>query len=241
MKHLKKLISSVDGKAFGTLLVLLILIGVLWDTGVVYPLKILVVFFHELSHGLAAIITGGEIVRIELSSMQGGVCYTRGGSRFLITTAGYLGSLLWGGTILMLAARTRFDRQMAAALGVMMLIIAVLFIRPFISFGMGFVLLTSLVLIGLGFKAPESVNDFLLRTIGLTSCLYAPLDIKSDILDRPHLRSDAVNLADHTGIPAMVWGIVWITIAVIVSAYFMLQASQSEVSLSKKDQSPPSI
>ena len=53
-------------------------LGPLLDAG----LKILVVFFHELSHGLAAIGSGGEIDHIEVVAREGGVCYTRGGSRF---------------------------------------------------------------------------------------------------------------------------------------------------------------
>lgn len=61
-----------------------------WDTAVVLPVKYLTVFFHELSHGLAAVLTGGQIVRIELSRNLGGVCWTAGGIRFIVITAGYL-------------------------------------------------------------------------------------------------------------------------------------------------------
>ena len=94
-----------------SLLAGMVVVGFFWDSVVVYPLKILVVFFHELSHGLVAMLTGGEIVRIEVVKEQGGLCVTRGGSRFLTLSAGYLGSLMWGGVIVMLAARTRHDRN----------------------------------------------------------------------------------------------------------------------------------
>ena len=40
---------------------------VLWDTFVVYPFRLFVVFLHEISHGLAAVATGGRIVSIGLS------------------------------------------------------------------------------------------------------------------------------------------------------------------------------
>ena len=40
---------------------------------------------------------------------EGGYCKTIGGSRFVILSAGYLGSLLWGGLILIGASRTRLD------------------------------------------------------------------------------------------------------------------------------------
>ena len=41
------------------------------------------------------------------------------------------------------------------------------------------------------------------------------LDIKSDILDRPELRSDARMLAELTGVPTLVWGGLWIAIALL--------------------------
>jgi hypothetical protein len=50
----------------------------------------------------------------------------------------------------------------------------------------------------------------------MTSCLYAVLDIKSDVLDRPHLPSDAAMLAEATGIPTVFWGILWIGVALVV-------------------------
>lgn len=229
IQHLRRLFENMDPRALGILIALLLGIGLLWDTWAVYPLKILVVFFHELSHGLAAIFTGGSISHIELSAQQGGVCYTRGGSRFLTLTAGYLGSLLWGGLILLTAARTRLDRYISGGLGVLIILIGLLFLRPLFSFGFGFVAIAGIGFMGLGFFASERINDMLLRTVGLTSILYAPLDIKSDILDRPHLRSDAVMLAEHTHIPSTVWGILWITVAAIAAAYFLLQATQREV------------
>ena len=54
-------------------------------------------------------------------------------------------------------------------------------------------------------------------TLGLTSALYAILDIKSDILDRPHLRSDAFMLSELTGIPTVAWGAIWIAAALAVT------------------------
>ena len=69
---------------------------VLWNTVVVYPFRVFVVFLHEISHGLAAVLTGGRVVSIGLSANEGGVCVTRGGSPFLVLNAGYLGSLSVG-------------------------------------------------------------------------------------------------------------------------------------------------
>ena len=66
-------------------------------------------------------------------------------------------------------------------------------------------------------KVGETWNRRLLLTLGLTSALYAILDIKSDVLDRPGLDSDAVRLAEVTEISARVWGGLWIAVSLVVT------------------------
>jgi len=197
---------------------------VFWNTVLVYPLKILVVLFHELSHGLAALLTGGSIEGIELSVQQGGVCYTRGGSRFVILNAGYLGSLAWGGLLLVAAARGRHDRSTLALLGALLLAVTLVYIRSVFGFAYG--LLAGVVLLLIAWKLPEVFSDLLLTVIGTVSCLYAVWDIGSDVLFRHTPGSDAYALAELTHIPALVWGILWVTLALAVTLPALAAASR---------------
>ena len=214
-------------KRYIALLLIFIAIGFLWNTLFVYPLKIFVVFMHEVSHGLAAIATGGRILEIQINPQQGGHALTQGGSRFWTLTAGYLGSLLWGGIILLLAARTRFDKAISILIGVGMVAISIGFGESTFTylFGIGF----GVALIAIGFYLPEAVNDWVLRIIGVTSCLYAILDIKSDVLDRSSLRSDARMLSEITGIATEVWGALWILIAIALTIWFLYLAGKTSV------------
>ncbi len=211
-------------KRYIALLLIFIVIVFLWDTLFVYPLKIFVVFMHEVSHGLAAIVTGGKIVEIQINPQQGGHALTQGGSRFWTLTAGYLGSLLWGGLILLLAARTHFDKAISILIGLGMVAISIGFGESTFTylFGIGF----GVVLIAIGFFLPETVNDWILRLIGVTSCLYAILDIKSDVLDRSHLRSDARMLSEVTGVSTEVWGVLWILVAIALTLWFLYLAGK---------------
>ena len=208
---------------------ILIFIGIvfLWDTLFVYPLKIFVVFMHEVSHGLAAIVTGGRIHEIQINQQQGGYARTQGGSEFWTLTAGYLGSLLWGGIILLLAARTHLDKAISVLIGLGMVAISIGFGESTFTylFGIGF----GVVLLAVGFFLPEVVNDWILRVIGVTSCLYAILDIKSDILDRSHLRSDARMLSEITGLTTEFWGILWILIAIGLTLWFLYLAGKTPI------------
>ena len=214
-------------KRYIALILIFIAIVFLWDTLFVYPLKIFVVFMHEVSHGLAAVVTGGRIVEIQVNPQQGGHALTQGGSRFWTLTAGYLGSLLWGGLILLLAARTHLDKAISVLIGVGMVAISIGFGESTFTylFGIGF----GVGLLAVGFFLPEGVNDWILRVIGVTSCLYAILDIKSDILDRSHLRSDARMLSEVTGFPTEFWGILWILIAIGLTVWFLYLAGKAPV------------
>jgi hypothetical protein len=191
----------------------------LWNTPIVYPLKLFVVLLHEISHGIAAVSTGGTIRRIVLNPNEGGFCECGGGNVFITLSAGYLGSLLWGAAILTVArGRGKVPQVATMAIGALVIAVTILYVRNIFGFAFGVVFGGGLIMAGR--YLPVSGTTSLLATLGFTSCLYAILDIKSDILDRPFIESDAHMLAQLTGIPTVVWGILWIVIALVFSAWF---------------------
>ncbi len=191
-----------------------------WDYEVLYPLKVLVVFFHEASHALMTVCTGGQVAELVVERNQGGHVLSIGGTRFLILTAGYLGSLVWGAVIYLVGAKTRLDKAAMFVLGSLIILITAIYVRN--SFALGFNLATGSAMILLGWKATEKINDFLLRLIGLTSMIYVPLDIYSDTISRSHLRSDARMLAEEFGGTTVMWGGLWLFISV-VAIFFVLK------------------
>ncbi|MBD3306499.1 hypothetical protein GF339_08865, partial [candidate division KSB3 bacterium] len=77
--QMKQSLKQIDLKTLGILFVMFLLAVVFWNSIFIYPIKLFVVVLHEFSHGLAAIVTGGSIVRIEINQQIGGMCYTMGG------------------------------------------------------------------------------------------------------------------------------------------------------------------
>jgi len=165
------------------MLVFFVALWLLWDTPFVAPLKLFVVFLHEISHGIMAIATGGRIDRIVIEANEGGACYCGGGSAFLTLSAGYLGSLAWGLAFLWLARFESRARWTMAIVGVATAVVTLLFMRS--AFGFAF---------GLSFGA-------------------ALVLAARNLIDRPGLESDAHMLADLTGVPTVVWGVLWIGLA----------------------------
>ncbi len=185
---------------------------VLWDTVVAYPFRVFVVFLHEISHGLAAVLTGGRIVSIGLSIDEGGVCVTRGGWRFVVLSAGYLGSLLFGALFLLLGGRRRAP-GVIALIGLFTLVVTLLYVRSWFGFLYG---LAAAAVFLLAAKLQPAVSEMLLAAVGVMSCLYAVWDIASDVLLRSVPGSDAAALANLTGIPGIIWGLLWVLASVWV-------------------------
>jgi hypothetical protein len=193
--------------------IVLLVIVFFWNAPVLTPLKILVVFFHEASHALATVLTGGKVLSMEITANQGGRVLSMGGSPFVIISAGYLGSLLWGAVILLLAARSRADRWVMGGLGVLMLLLCALYVRN--VYGLAFGLTGGVIALGIAFFLGASWNDLALKIIGATTMLYVPMDIYSDTLARSHLQSDARILAETFGGGTLIWGGLWMLISVV--------------------------
>jgi len=190
-------------------------LGWAWDHWALWPLKIVVVLFHELGHALAAWATGGEVLEIGLSPMQGGYALTRGGSRLAILNAGYLGSLV-AGVLLLISGRSSLSaRAVTVGLAVVLLALPAL-LMPWLSFGQIFSAVTGLVVLPLGLVLPGIALRWGLKGLGVFSILYAAYDVWDDVLravfapKATELPSDAAQLAMITGIPAIVWGVAWL-------------------------------
>jgi hypothetical protein len=189
-----------------------------WYTPVVYPLKIFVVLLHELSHAVALWLTGGTVESISLDPRQGGLTVGRGGIAFVTLSAGYLGSLAFGGLLMMGSRASRIrSGTLLAVVGVSVLVLTAVYIRG--AFGIVYGALTgAALLVGARYLSAAWASR-LIMALGLTSVCYAILDIKSDIIDRPGVRSDAAMLAELTGVPTPIWGFIWIGIAITAAVW----------------------
>ena len=216
-----KSLKQLDWQMLGILAGMFLVAVIFWDTIVIYPIKLFVVILHEFSHGLAAILTGGSIVKIEVDPLIGGVCYTRGGSLFIVASAGYLGSILWGGLILILASRTRHDKIVGMVIGGLLVLLSMLYIRNL--FGFLFTTGFGVALAAISYFAKDHIVDILLKFLGMTSCLYVIIDIKEDLIQRTNVGSDADAIAQLLGSQAlsMPIGIFWILLALAAFVFFL--------------------
>lgn len=226
--------SRIDVKAGVILAVMFIAVWILWDTPIVYPIKIFVVCLHELGHALATWLTGGQVVSIQIFPDEGGLTTTRGGWPFIILSAGYVGSLLAGGVLLYLSSQRHWGRRLMLALAVLLVLSTLLFFRN--GFAVLYGLLAAAAMFFSAYRLPVEINFYVVRFIAVASCLYAILDIRSDLFITvvpagPGLVNDAVALSQLTGLPAILWAVLWMAVSLIMLAFFL----KSSLRLSERE------
>ena len=215
--------SRFDVKAGLILAAMFIAVWVLWDTPIVYPVKIFVVSLHELGHALAALLTGGQVLSIQIFPDEGGLTTTHGGWPFIILSAGYVGSLLAGGVLLYLSSYRAWGRRLMVVLAMLLMLSTLLFFRN--GFAVLYGLLAAAAMFFSAYRLPAEANAYIVRFIAVASCLYAILDIRSDLLSgvpaEAGVVNDAAALHQLTGLPAILWAVLWMAVSLILLAYFL--------------------
>lgn len=222
--------------AFQLSLVAILLVYILWNVPqlsfLVYPLRLFVTYIHEAGHGLAALLSGGEVIGFSVSADGSGLATTRGGSRALILPAGYLGAAFFGAALFFVTNRLMRPRTIAITLGVFLIGFTLLFARPDAD-GLPIALAVGLIggaaLIGMGWKLKSREISFvILNVLALMTALNAVFDLwyvvrSSDAVLRignDTIRNDAAAFSAEIApvLPASAWAVIWAMIAVTMIA-----------------------
>ncbi|HKG97061.1 MAG TPA: M50 family metallopeptidase, partial [Pyrinomonadaceae bacterium] len=103
-----------------------------------YPFRIFVTFIHEGGHAIAALLTGNSVASLSVATNASGETYTTQGgliSQFLISSAGYLGSMAFGALLLVLIRKAIAARIVLLGSGILIFALTMIFgfIKPIFS------------------------------------------------------------------------------------------------------------
>lgn len=209
----------------------------LWNTPslgfLTYPIRLFVTYVHEASHSLAAILTGGQVIQFSVSPDGSGLATTVGGSRFIILSAGYLGTALFGSGLFYMLYRHPHPRTYSILLGIFLIVFSALYARPdenwaWTALVVGIVF--GILLIMLGRRATPYMNQLVLTILALLTAAHAILDINyltymGDGSCASLVLNDAMQMACQFGGSATLWALLWMGIAIIMmgaAVYFSL-------------------
>lgn len=187
-----------------------------------YPVRWLDTFFHELSHGLAAIFTGGKAHRLRVMFGGAGLCTTYGGSRFIILLSGYLGAVVFGCLIYLSALASNDSDAIYVLVGLLgILTISTLFlVRDFVTL---LIVLFISAFLYLPFSFPNLPQlALLVKLLGLSvllSACLAPLHLIDGKLE-----GDGAELFRMTLLPEGFWIALWLAFG-MGGIFFLWQAS----------------
>jgi len=207
-----------------------------------YPFRIFVTFIHEGGHALAALVTGNSVQSLSVAMNGSGETYTTQGglfSQMLVSSAGYIGAMTYGALLLVLIRRSVAARLVLVGSAAVVFALTTIFgvVKPIMAGtwgslgGLPFTLLAG-VLISVGLFAvarfaSARVATFLVSFLAVQCVLNALLDLKTVFfLSSPFattVPTDALNMANATGVPAIVWSIVWISLSVLILAVTVRQ------------------
>ncbi len=209
------------------LLVLLIISFFLWDLYFIYPIKLFVVLLHELSHSLAAILSGGKITALNIGFDLSGKCETERGNTILIASSGYIGSLIWGLLFFLAPNNKRIGKWIIISLSLIILILTITVSGSGIFILLAFIL--AVLLITAAFFLGIPIITIIVRSFGLISCVYVLFDIKEDLLSSSSVISDASILSSIINVPVIWIGVSWAFVS-IIGIYFAIKYSYRRVS-----------
>lgn len=169
-------------------------------------------FFHELSHGIMALITGGSIKSIALDYSGAGLCVYSGGIRPLISFSGYAGSGIWGLLVyLSVGYKARYNPAYVALFLVLIILMVLVLWAQNITSVLIMLVLASMYL-GLVIKQQVYGLRLFIQFVGVFVMLDA---IRSPLylLDSRQY-GDGAQLSQLTWVPEIVWVIIWFVISV---------------------------
>ena len=200
-----------------------------------YPFRIFVTFIHEGGHAIAALLTGNSVGSLSVAMNASGETYTTQGgliSQTFVASAGYLGSMAYGGLLLVLIRKAVSARIVLLGSAALIFALTMIygFLVPIFSWGalsgipFTFIAGTSISvgLVALARFASVRVAAFSVCFLAVQCVLNALSDLKTVFFlsspFAPSVPTDAVNMSNATGIPALIWAIIWIAIALVILA-----------------------
>jgi hypothetical protein len=205
-----------EGRQFLGLIVAAIITVVLWQLPggnyILYPFTILATWFHEMAHGLMALILGGNFSKLLIFSNGSGVAYYSGplalGSmgKVLVAAAGPMGPPVAGAVLIWTSHSLKGASLTLKLLGCFLLISTGVWVRSL--FGLITIPLLAVAILGVALKGSERLQRLTVQFLGVQACIstYRQIDYLFSYSAGPLGVSDTAQIQQVLLLPYWFWG-----------------------------------
>jgi len=193
---------------------------------ILYPFTILATWFHEMGHGLMAVLLGGQFQKLEIFSNGAGVATFAINTTLgpiapsIVAASGPMGPPI-AGAALILASRSFITTALSLQLlGGFLLFSTLVWVRSW--FGLLAIPLLGFLVLAVALKSPRWVKEFAIQFLGVQACLstYCQLDYLFTYNAGPLGISDTGQIQRYLLLPYWFWG----TLMAIASLAILVQS-----------------
>jgi hypothetical protein len=207
---------AVDRMGLTWLIVAAIATIVLWQVPagnyILYPFTILATWFHEMGHGLMALLLGGQFRKLEIFGNGSGVAsYAMSLSLApigpaLVAFSGPMGPPIAGAALILASRSFKAATLSLKILGGFLLVSTIIWVRSL--FGIVAIPLLGLIILGIALKAPRWVQGFTVQFLGVQACVstYHQLDYLFSYSAGSMGLSDTAQIQQQLLLPYWFWG-----------------------------------
>lgn len=182
---------------------------------ILYPFTLLSTWFHEMGHGVMALILGGHFIRMEVFANGSGLAQYSGElflgtiGRAIVAGAGPLAPTFMGSFMLIMSDKAKVAKWTLIILGILMLSSVVLWIREFLPILV--LAFLGLLLLLVGLKGKAGIKQFTMQFFGVQAIMGFYLSIgylfsSGANVGGYSLPSDTQAMANNLFLPFWFWG-----------------------------------
>lgn len=205
-------------KTFQWLIVSGLITVLLWQMPfgglMLYPFTILATWFHEMGHGLTAMLLGGHFDRLLIFSNGSGLAYHTGTplgriGDAMVSAGGLLGPPIAGSFFIISGLYPKQSRVVLGVLGGLLLLSTLIWVRS--GFGWLMLPMIAVSLLAISTKGPDWLQPMVVQFLGVQACIstYHQLDylfMGNAMIGGQMMQSDTGQIANALLLPYWVWG-----------------------------------
>lgn len=215
------------GRLFLAGVLVIVLPALPFGNYLIYPFVILTTWFHEMGHGLTALMVGQEFILLQIEANGSGVALSNvdpEASVFVnaaISAGGPLAPSIVGAGLIMASAHRRLWRPVLWGVAITILASVIIWVRSPVGYAV--LPLTAAMLAVIAWKASDGVARFMLQFLGVIAAMSMLADFnylftESFMKGGQRMLSDTGQMEAALRLPHWIWAIMLLTVAAAMTA-----------------------